>query len=142
MAVSSHCCKTSIIRHMPRMNSPSVQSNMQFFADLSAKMIIVQILKNNNQKRINEVCASSKSAHDLLQNKHFYENVFLQNKQVDLFQSQVSHTAFAMVLNLLSLHPSHRRAEMISRRRDTTMARLSSSLGAFRRNIYNTPPKT
>jgi hypothetical protein len=49
----------------------------------------------------------------------------------DLFQFQVSHTAFAMVLNLLTLHPSHRRAvSYISRRRDTSMARLSSSLGA------------
>ena len=40
------------------MNSPSVQSNVQFFADLSAKMIIGHKLNDYNEKRKREVCES------------------------------------------------------------------------------------
>jgi hypothetical protein len=48
------------------MTSPSGQSNMQLFADLCAKMIVVPKLKDNKQKRTREVYESRKSAHNLL----------------------------------------------------------------------------
>jgi len=51
---------------MPRMTSPSGQSNMQLFADLCAKMIVVPKLKDNKQERTREVYESRKSAHNLL----------------------------------------------------------------------------
>jgi hypothetical protein len=44
-----HGWKTSRIRYT--MPSPSRQSNMQFFADLSAKKIIVGNLKDNNEEK-------------------------------------------------------------------------------------------
>ncbi len=95
------------------MTSPSGQSNMQFFADLSAKKIIVRNLKDNNQERTHEVRESGKDAHGLLTKMNITilsECYFYRTSKQTCGYVRSDTSSRNGVLNLLSLHPSRRRA--------------------------------
>ncbi len=69
--------------------------------------------------------------------------LFLQNKQGDLSNLQISHKAHDGSVNLMSLHPSHRQA--VKQPRLVLNMKTNSTLiesRGFCSNFYNTPPKT
>jgi hypothetical protein len=86
---------------------------MQLFADLCAKMIVVPKLKDNKQERTREVYESRKSAHNLLnKNEHnnYVRTVCTEQAGRPEGTSDLTHSFHKGSVNLLSLHPSRRRA--------------------------------